>query len=307
MPIAVEHTVHAIIAVVQTVPVGTNIALLHLLWVMLNGSFLRSRGAVFAALEGQGFTRQEVRRSWAALRSGKWEVNELLDNWQLYVASENLWRARRHERYQAVGVDITGFWRPRLMGWAGKHYHSLAGKALPAVVIGVIVIAGEVNRQRIPLLRRLVRCQPAMGTVAFRAQLLKEAVSQIMQNQVVVVDAEFGIAELQAANVSQYVVRMATNCTARRNQLPDYKGKGRRPQFGAKVRPLTRQWKDRTLAATAPDHTGRFDHDGRQIRMSAWHDLVLPGTPAAPTAATFSLTSTMTRSIRTRSCWRPTW
>ena len=68
MPIAVEHTVHAIAAVVQTVPVGTNLALLHLLWVMLNGAFLRSRGAVFAALAGEGFTRQEVRRSWAALR-----------------------------------------------------------------------------------------------------------------------------------------------------------------------------------------------------------------------------------------------
>ena len=86
-------------------------------------------------------------------------------------------------------------------------------------MIGVIVIAGEVNRRRVPLLRRLVRCKPATGTVAFRAQLLKEAVSQIMQNQVVVVDAEFDIAELQAANVSQYVVRMAPNCTARRNQL----------------------------------------------------------------------------------------
>jgi hypothetical protein len=36
--IAVEHTVHAIAAVVQTVPVGTNIAPVHLLWVMLNGS-----------------------------------------------------------------------------------------------------------------------------------------------------------------------------------------------------------------------------------------------------------------------------
>ncbi len=80
---------------------------------------------------------QEVRRSWAALRSGKWEINELLDNWQLYVARENQWRVRRHERYQAVGVDITDFWRPRLEGWVGKHYHSLAGKALPAVVIGV--------------------------------------------------------------------------------------------------------------------------------------------------------------------------
>ena len=96
MPIAVEHTVHAIAALVQTVPVGTNIALMHLLWVMLNGSFLGSRGAVFTALAGQGFTLQEVRRSWAALRSGKWEINELLDNWQLYVASENQWRVRRH-------------------------------------------------------------------------------------------------------------------------------------------------------------------------------------------------------------------
>ena len=75
MPIAVEHTVHAIAAVVQTVPIGTNKALMHLLWVMLNGSFLRSRGAVFAALDRQGLTMQEVRRSWAALRSGKWEIN----------------------------------------------------------------------------------------------------------------------------------------------------------------------------------------------------------------------------------------
>lgn len=292
MLIAVEHTVQAISAVVQTVPVGTNIALMQLVWVMLNGSFLRSRGAVFAALDGQGFTRQEVRRSWAALRSGKWEVNELLDNWQLYVASENQWRVRRHERYQAVGVDITGFWRPRLAGWVGKHYHSLAGKALPAVVMGVVVLAGEVNQQRIPLLRRLVRCQPAMGKAAFRAQLLQEAVTHITHhqvNQVIVVDAEFGIAELQAANVRQYVVRMATNCTARRNQLPDYKGKGRRPQFGAKVRPLPRTWKDRTLAATAPDHTAIFEQEGRQIQMKAWHDLVLPATPAASAAPTFSL------------------
>ena len=289
MPIAVELTVHAIAAVVQTVPIGTNIALVHLLWVMLNGSFLHSRGAVFAALDGQGFTLQEVRRSWAALRSGAWEINELLDNWQLYVASANHWRARQHERYQAVGVDITGFWRPRLKGWVGKHYHSLAGKALPAVVIGVIVVAGEVNRQRIPLLRRLVRCEPKVGKVAFRAQLLQEAVAHVTYNQVVVVDAEFEIAELQAANVRQYVVRMATNCTARRNQLPAYKGKGRRPQYGEKVRPLPRTWKDRELAATAPDHKAVFDHDGRQIQMSAWHDLVLPGTPAAADAATFSI------------------
>jgi hypothetical protein len=289
MPIAVEVTVHAITVIVQTVPIGTNIGLVRILWVMLSGSFLQSRGAIFGALAGRGFTPQEVRRSWAALRSGVWEINELIDNWQLYVASENQWHVRRHERYQAVGVDMTGFWRPRLKGWVGKHFHSLAGRALPAVVFGVIAIAGEVNHHRIPLLRRVVRCKQDMGKVAFRSQLLKEAVEHITPNQVVVVDAEFEIAELQAANVREYVVRMATNCTALRNQLPTYKDIGRRPKYGEKVRPLPRKWQDREIAATAPDHQALFDQGGRQIQASSWHDLVLPGTPVAPDAATFSI------------------
>jgi hypothetical protein len=289
MPIAVELTVHAIAAVVQTVPIGTNIALMRLVWVMVSGSFLQSRGAVFSALAERGFDRQEVRRSWAALRSGSWEINELLDNWQVYVASENQWHARRHERYQAVGVDMTGFWRPHLKGWLGKHYHSLAGKALPAVVFGVMVVAGEVNHHRIPLLRRLVRCEPKVGKGAFRSKLLKEAVDHVTYDQVVVVDAEFEIAELQLANVKQYVVRMATNCTARRNQLPIHKGKGRPRKYGEKVRPLPGKWKDREIAATTPDHQAVFDQGGRQIQVSLWHDLVLPGTPVAPDAATFSI------------------
>lgn len=143
MPIAVERTVQAIAAIVQPVPVGTNLGLLHLLWAMVNGSFLHSRGAVFGALWASGFAVSAVRRSWTALRTGVWQVNALLDNWQVYVASENRWRVRRHEGYQVVSVDLTGFWRPRLEGWAGKHYHSLAQKALPAVVVGVMALVGQ--------------------------------------------------------------------------------------------------------------------------------------------------------------------
>ena len=89
--------------------------------------------------------------------------------------------------------------------------------------------------------------------------------------------------------MKQYVVRMATNCTARRNQLPIHKGKGRPRQYGAKVRPLPGKWKDREIAATTPDHQAVFDQDGRQIQVSLWHDLVLPGTPVAADAATFSI------------------
>ena len=67
---AAEVTVQAIAFVVQTVPIGTNIGLVRILWVMVNGSFLRSRGAIFSALHLSGFDAQEIRRSWAAVRYG---------------------------------------------------------------------------------------------------------------------------------------------------------------------------------------------------------------------------------------------
>ena len=50
MPIAIEITLEALEAVVQSLPLGTNLALLHLMWGILNGSFLSSRGAIFPAL-----------------------------------------------------------------------------------------------------------------------------------------------------------------------------------------------------------------------------------------------------------------
>jgi hypothetical protein len=40
MLIAVENTIQALQAVVQDVPVGTNFALLQLMWVMLQGRLL---------------------------------------------------------------------------------------------------------------------------------------------------------------------------------------------------------------------------------------------------------------------------
>lgn len=286
---AVELTVYAISAVVQTVPIGTNIALVHLLWVMMSGGFLQSRGAVFAALAVKGFNEQEVRRSWAALHSGAWDSNELLANWQLFVASENQWRARRHEGYRVVSVDITGFWRPRLKGWLGKHFHSIAQRALPAIVLGVMVSAGQVKDKRVPLLHRLVRCEPTADKATFRAQLLKEAKQHVAPDQAIVVDAEFEIAELQAAEISHYVLRLAVNCTARRNQLPAYKGKGCKPKFGELVRPLARTHKGITIAASPPDEQSHFVDEGRTITVNSWHNLLPANTHVSATAATFAI------------------
>jgi hypothetical protein len=286
---AVERTVHAIAFVLQIVPVGTNLGLAHLMWVMMNGSFLRSRGAVMMALYVNGMAPGAVRRSWAALRQGRWDVNELLSIWSVYVASQNQWRPRRHGGYSVLGVDITGFWRPKLQGWLGKHFHSLAQRALPAVVLGVMTRAGAVEQQRIPLLRRLLRCQPEMGKADFRLELLKAAQAVAQADEVIVVDAEFEINELQAVGVDRYVVRLASNATARRSQLPAYKGRGRRPEYGARVRPLPRHWKERQIEATAPDHETHFVYEGRTIQVAIWYQLVTVDTKVDPAAKTFTI------------------
>ena len=229
MATAVEQSIQAIVFVVQVVPIGTNLGLVRLLWAMMNGSFLRSRGAIFPALLLNGFTPVQIRRSWAAFAYGSWKIEELLEIWCIYVASKNEWREHCIAGLRVVSIDITGFWRPRLKGWPGKHYHHWAGKALPAVVMGVMVTSGRIHGRRIPLLHTLLRCKPETSEAEFRLELLKEAASRPDSQEVKVLDGGFKISEIQVAKLSGYVVRMANNCTAHRNQLPDYKGKGRYP------------------------------------------------------------------------------
>jgi len=286
---AVELTVHAIVFIVQSAPIGTNICLAQILWVMVSGSFLGSRGALFPALHVKGLQIEEVRRCWAALRHGVWEINGLLERWQLFVAQENQWAPRKYEHYRVLSVDITAFWRPRLKGWLGKHYHHLAQKALPAVVVGVMIVSGQVKEQRIPLLWRIFRCQPELSKAEFRRKLLQDAKTHAAIDQVIVVDAEFTLAELQAAKVERFVVRLASNATARRNQLPTYKGIGKYPEYGEKVRPVSRRWKDRQIPATPPDHQSRFEYQGRTIKVIFWHQLVSAETKVAVDVPTFSI------------------
>ena len=289
MQTAVETTVHAIAFVLQVVPIGTNISLLRVLWVMVNGSFLQCRGALHPALALNGFSETEIRRSWAAMRTGSWSINELLETWQIYVAQDNKWSVRRYEGLEVFSVDMTGFWRPKLKGWAGKHYNSLARRALPAVVFGVMTISGAIHKQRVPLLKSVLRSQPDADKKTFRRQLLEKAWKLAGLNQVVVTDAEFGVDEIQAAGITRYVARSATNSTARRNQLPPYKGRGRRPEYGEIVRPLARQHKGRTISASAPDGTSQFDYDGRRILVEYWKDVVTPTTKVDRGAKTYSI------------------
>ncbi len=53
--------------VLRRVPLGTNLGLISLLWALLSGRLLHSRGALFPALADLGLTDEAVRRASAAL------------------------------------------------------------------------------------------------------------------------------------------------------------------------------------------------------------------------------------------------
>ena len=290
MLIAIENTIQALQAVVQGLPVGTNFALLQLMWVMLQGRLLVSRGGIFPALIAGGFSWPVARRCWAAMRYGAWESSDLIEAWRKYVETQGIWQEHEHNGYRGVAVDLTAFWRPRLKGWLGKHYNSVAGRALPAVSFGVVVRVGQMGLQRVPLLKSLVCTdQENPSEAELVSRLLREVGQQLEPDEVALFDAGFKLAALQAADIERGVVRMAVNVTARRNYPAPYKGRGRRPVYGPIVRPLARTYKGRTIAATEPDFIDEFEYEGRTIKVKGWYDLILPGVVPAADNDTFDV------------------
>jgi hypothetical protein len=94
-------------------------------------------------------------------------------------------------------------------------------------------------------------------------------------DEVLVVAAGFGVADLLTERVPRCVARVARNLTARCNVLPTYKGRGRRPAYGALVRPLPRTHQGQTIAATPSDATAQWVVAGRIVRAQVWNNLVL--------------------------------
>ena len=184
-----------------------------------------------------------------------------------------------------MACDVVGFFRPRLSGCVGKHYQSGADKALPAIVLAVVAAVGAVGKVRLPLVRLLLRAEPGDPR---EANLQRRAVTQagaaLQPDEVLVVDAGFGVAELLTVGVPRFVARAARNFTARRNVLPAYKGRGRCPAYGERVRPLPRTHKGKTIPATPADATAQWVVAGRMVQAQVWENLVLstakPGAPA---------------------------
>ncbi len=217
-----------------------------------------------------------MRRAWAALGPGAWTIAGLLTRWRVLVAAEGRRQAHSHGGYHPVGVDVTGFWRPQLQQCPTRHYNAEAGKALPAIVVGLIGRGGTVGSQRLALPLEYVRADPADPCSRTHERLLvRAAVAQCTDDDALVLDAGFGIALLQEEGTTRFVVRCAKNSTFRRAQPPAYGGRGRIPTRGVLVRPLARTFKGKLLAATPPDRTETGQDDGVTLRAEIWDALVL--------------------------------
>jgi len=270
-----NHIITVLSTLVQELPVGTNLALLHFLWMLVSGALLPNRGAIFPALKSIGLSDAATRRAWLAFRKGAWQMSALLVVWNEYVKNLPGWQARCYEGYRPIPADVTAFWRPALKKCPSKHYHPAANRALPAVIFGITGEVGEINGQRIALPRAFERAHPKdTSETRLWQEILKNAEKGLQEDEILVVDAGVKIRDLQEAKIVRYEIRLATNFTARRNFLPEHR-KGRKPKYGALVRPLPRKHKDRTIAATAPDETYTWVENGRELRAEIWRGLVL--------------------------------
>ena len=124
---------------------------------LLSGRLLLSRGAIMPGLADFGLAEDAVRRCWAALAYGKWQASQLLRGWEQLVREEASLQAHQYGGYRPVACALGGFCRPRLPGGSTKPSSSTAGKALPAIPVGIAARVGPVGTQRLALPCLLVR------------------------------------------------------------------------------------------------------------------------------------------------------
>lgn len=275
MSTASQRTIQVLEQIVKVLPVGTNLALLQLMWAMLNGSFLKSRGAIHTALAESGFSPGEICRSWAAIRYGVWSITELIARWRALVFSEGQWQVREYDGWRPVPFDITVFWRPKLKGWRSRFFNSIANRYLKGVGFGLVTQVGQVEGQRMPLLKRIIRVpQDDLSEAELKVYILQQAPHCLKEGEVCVHDAGVALSQVQTAGISHFVLRLPTNCTGRRNYLPPPNTQGRPREYGEKVRPLPRKRLERVIPSTPPDVTESFTYQGRTIKAKRWLNLV---------------------------------
>ncbi|MCP5013284.1 MAG: hypothetical protein GY942_25165 [Aestuariibacter sp.] len=171
-PTPADYRILALIEqMVAVVPKGTALGLCDLISAMLSGYFIESGGAVMPALRHcsvqavEAFLRQEVedeteraarsRRAAKALTYGSYNLKELIDKLRKIVAEEGVWEPTIVQGHRIMPVDGTAYRRAAVKKLASKAYFSDTNRAVPAEPIGMIATVGEVNGQRIALLKNV--------------------------------------------------------------------------------------------------------------------------------------------------------
>src|SRR3954447_9678733 len=97
-------------AVVAATPIGTNLGLVHVLWMLVSGRLLETRGAVIPGVGAAGLSEPAVRRAWAALGQGDWASAGLLARWREHVERAGQWRAHAYEGDRAGAGGRARVW-----------------------------------------------------------------------------------------------------------------------------------------------------------------------------------------------------
>jgi hypothetical protein len=266
----VYRTYLFLVQLVAFLPIGTNQGILHILWTILTGKLLNSRGAIFPALKETRLNDQQCRRAEAALRDGKVKIDRLIEQLTRMVKQEQKSDYLTLGNWNPLLIDWVGFYRPHLKGCVSKHFASVAGKALPAIELGMIARCLTIGNRRIPLLCGLNRSGKTLP-------LLSAARALMQKNDVLVADRQVKISHIEQTNISHFVIRGAVDFTAHEKDVVPKGGPGRRPTMGRIVRPLARTYKDKVIEATAPHREESFIYQGRILTALWFENLVLSG------------------------------
>ncbi len=273
---------------VAVAPKGTALGLCDLISAMFSGYFIESGGAVTPGVEA--FLHQKIkeerereartRRAAKALTYGQYNLQELMDKLQEIVKSEGKWHPITAQGYRIVPVDFTAFRRGAVEILNSKAYFSDANRAVPAVPIGMIASVGEVNGQRVALLKNAVFANLNINDgKAHKKQLYKQVAAILDKDELAVFDAGFKLVEAAQADIERGLIRLSKNCTFGQTvgQIPERTAaKGPEPtQYKAEiVRPLEREHGGKTLPATKADKICTMtDEGGRKIVVHIWYKL----------------------------------
>ena len=144
---------------VAGVPIGTNLGLFYLLWMLLSGRLLQSRGPSSQVSPNSGWLRRPFGAAGPLWRMASGKPSSCCGPGSNSSGRRASFHAHQYGHYRPVACDLVGFFRPRLQDCPTKHYSSPAGKALPAISVGIAARVGTVGIQRLAIPCRLVRSE----------------------------------------------------------------------------------------------------------------------------------------------------